>query len=90
MDFIHGLEYLWKATWCFFKKADPKVEKWIATNALKILNGKCNQVAKGISIKATKNKIEKREAVDTCMKYFLKKISVLLRRCRSYFKVTLP
>ena len=72
MDFIHALEYLWKAAWCFFKKGDPKVEKWIAANALKILNGKCNQVAKGIRIKATKNKIEKREAVDTCAKYFLK------------------
>jgi len=72
MDFIHVLEYLWKAGWCFFKKGDPKVEEWIAMNALKILNGKCNQVAKGIRIKATKNKIEKREAVDTCAKYLLK------------------
>ena len=61
-----------KAAWCFFKKGDPKVEKWIATNALKILNGKCNQVAKGIRIKATKNQIENREAVDTCAKYLLK------------------
>ena len=72
MDFIHVLEYLWKAAWCFFKKGDPKVEKWIATNALKILNGKCNQVAKGIRIKATKNQIKNREAVDTCAKYLLK------------------
>jgi len=72
MDFIHVLEYLWKAAWCFFKKGDPKVEKWIASHALKILNGKCNQVAKGIRIKATKNKVEKREAVDTCAKYLLK------------------
>ncbi len=72
MDFIHVLEYLWKAVWCFFKKGDPKVEKWIATNALKILNGKCNQVAKGIRIKATKSQIENRETVDTCAKYLLK------------------
>ena len=43
MDFIHVLEYLWKAGWCFFKKGDPKVEEWIATNALKILNG-LNQI----------------------------------------------
>jgi len=72
MDFIHVLEYLWKAGWCFFNKGDPEVEKWVAKNALKILNGKCNQVAKGIRIKATKNKIKKREAVDTCAKYLLK------------------
>ncbi len=27
MDFIHILEYLWKAVWCFFEKGDPKVER---------------------------------------------------------------
>ncbi|MCK5818215.1 MAG: ISKra4 family transposase [Psychromonas sp.] len=71
MDFIHVLEYLWKAGWCFFEKGDPKIEKWIAKNALKILNGNCSEVAKGIKIKATKNKIEKRDAVDLCAKYLV-------------------
>ncbi|MCP4320428.1 MAG: hypothetical protein GY787_00930 [Alteromonadales bacterium] len=71
MDFIHVLEYLWKAAWCFFEKGDPKVERWIADNALKILNGKCNQVAKGVKIKAAKNKLEK-QVVDTCANYLLK------------------
>ncbi|MCG6200336.1 hypothetical protein [Psychromonas antarctica] len=60
IDFIHVLECLWTADWCIFKKGDSKVETWIATNALKILNAKCNQVVKGIRIKATKNKVEKR------------------------------
>jgi len=77
MDFIHVLEYLWKAAWCFFQKGDPKVEKWIETNALKILAGHCNQVAKGIKIKATKNKLENRGAVDICAKYLLKNKSRL-------------
>jgi hypothetical protein len=36
------------------------------------LNGKYNQVAKGIKIKATKNKIEKRNPVDICANYLLK------------------
>jgi len=72
MDFIHVLEYLWKAAWCFFEKGDPKVEKWIAFQSLKILNGNCNQVAKGLRIKATKKKIKNRGAVDICAKYLLK------------------
>ena len=66
MDFIHVLEYLWKAAWCFFEKGDNKVEKWIEKRAIKILNGKCNQVAKGIKISATRLKLEKREGVDKC------------------------
>ena len=36
LDFIHVLEYLWKAVWCFFKKEDEAVEKWVADYALKI------------------------------------------------------
>ena len=41
MDFIHVLEYLWKAAWCFFDKGDDAVENWIAERAVKILNGQC-------------------------------------------------
>jgi len=29
IDFIHVLEYVWKAAWCFYKKGDHKVEKWV-------------------------------------------------------------
>ena len=72
MDFIHILEYLWKAAWCFYKKGDIKVEKWIEKNALKILNGQGNQVAKGIRISATKQKLTRRESVDKCASYLLK------------------
>ncbi|MFT5162560.1 MAG: hypothetical protein ACI9FJ_001137 [Alteromonadaceae bacterium] len=47
MDFIHVLEYLWKAAWCFYDKGDSAVEEWVAERAVKILRGKCNQVASG-------------------------------------------
>src|SRR5664280_1252502 len=30
-DFIHVLEYLWKAAWCFYPEADPAAEAWGAT-----------------------------------------------------------
>jgi hypothetical protein len=71
MDFIHVLEYLWMAAWCFFKKGDSAVEEWVAARAVKILEGKCNQVAKGIRISATRRKLDRRENVDKCARYRL-------------------
>lgn len=71
MDFIHVLEYLWKAAWCFFEKGDSAVEDWVAKRALKILRGECAQVAKGIRLSATKRNIESREGVDKCADYLL-------------------
>jgi hypothetical protein len=72
MDFIHVLEYLWKAAWCFFDKGDEAVEQWIAEKAIKILQGECSQVAKGLRISATKGKITNRENIDKCAEYLLK------------------
>lgn len=80
MDFIHVLEYLWKAAWCFFDKGDEAVEKWVAERALKILTGQCSQVAKGIRISAQRRKIVKREGVDKCATYLLKNKSRLQYR----------
>ncbi len=77
MDFIHVLEYLWMAAWCFFDKGDSAVEEWVAARAVKILEGKCNQVAKGIRISATRRKLVRRENVDKCAKYLLKNKSRL-------------
>jgi len=72
MDFIHVLEYLWKAAWCFFDAGDDQVESWVADRALKILEGKSNQVAKGIRISATKRALTDRTGVDKCAVYLLK------------------
>ncbi len=77
MDFIHVLEYLWKAAWCFFEKGDPKVEAWISHRAISILKEKCAQVAKAMRQSATKRKIEDREGVDKCASYLLKNKSRL-------------
>jgi len=71
MDFIHVLEYLWKAAWCFFDKGDEAVEDWIAEKAVNILNGQCSQVAKGLRISATKQRIVDRENIDKCSDYLL-------------------
>ncbi len=72
MDFIHVLEYLWKAAWCFFDKGDDAVEEWIAEKSVNILNGQCSQVAKGIRLSATKRKITDRGNIDKCADYLLK------------------
>jgi hypothetical protein len=71
MDFIHVLEYLWKAAWCFFDKGDPAVEEWVAQRSVKILQGQCSQVAKGIRQSATKREIDSRDGVDKCANYLL-------------------
>jgi hypothetical protein len=77
MDFIHVLEYLWKAAWGLYEKGDSAVEKWVAERALKILHGKFNQVANGIRISATKRDLTQTEGVETCANYLLKNKSRL-------------
>lgn len=71
MDFIHVLEYVWKAAWCFYEKGDDEVEDWVAEKAVRILNGECSQVAKGIRISATKRGLSIRENIDKCADYLL-------------------
>jgi hypothetical protein len=44
IDFIHVLEYLWKAGWCFHQPRDPAIETWVRTQALDILHGRTTQV----------------------------------------------
>ena len=39
-DFIHVLEYLWKAAWCFHAPRDPAMEDWVITQAQDILHGR--------------------------------------------------
>ncbi|MCA1682323.1 MAG: ISKra4 family transposase, partial [Actinobacteria bacterium] len=54
LDFIHVLEYLWKAAWSFFYPGDPDAEAWVAEQATKILDGKAATVAAGIRRRATR------------------------------------
>ena len=44
IDFIHVLEYLWKAAWCFHPPRDPAIEAWVTAQALGILHGRAAQV----------------------------------------------
>lgn len=77
MDFIHVLEYLWKAAHCLHDKNDENTEKWVEQQALKILRGQSDWVARGIKQSATKRKLKNREAIDKCAGYLQKNRSRL-------------
>ncbi|MDM4723285.1 hypothetical protein QTQ03_28660 [Micromonospora sp. WMMA1363] len=53
VDFIHVIEYLWKATWCFHPEGDPNAERWVRAQARQVLAGRAGIVAAAIRRKAT-------------------------------------
>ena len=73
VDFIHVLEYLWKAAWCFHDQGDPKAEEWVLERARKVLRGKASDVAGGMRRSATLRGLDKdkRKAVDKCARYLV-------------------
>jgi hypothetical protein len=75
VDFIHVLEYLWKAAWCFFEEADPAAEKWVHKHAFSILQGRSSVVAAAIRRKATCLALgaDERKNADVCADYLTRK-----------------
>jgi len=71
IDFIHVIEYLWKAAWSFYDKGEPASEEWVAAQARKILRGKARQVAAGIRRRATTYGYSgpERAGADECARY---------------------
>jgi hypothetical protein len=74
IDFIHVLEYLWKASHVFYKEGDPLCERFVSERLLQVLLGQSSQVAEGIIKLATDQDLSKakRKVVDTCASYLLK------------------
>ena len=74
LDFIHVLEYVWKAALCFFASGSQAAEAWVQKRALWILQGKASDVAAGIRRSATLQNLSKkdRENADKCADYLLK------------------
>ncbi len=74
LDFIHVLEYIWKAAFCFFSSGSEAAEAWVQERALKILQGKASDVAAGIRRSATRQNLSQsaRENADKCADYLLK------------------
>ncbi len=74
-DFIHLLEYVWKAAWSFHTEGDPAAELWVRRHAKAILEGKATAVAGAIRREATKGALEPsaRVGADACAKYLTNK-----------------
>jgi hypothetical protein len=74
-DFVHVLEYLWKAAWSLFYPGDPGAEAWVAEQAVKVLEGKAGQVAAGIRRRATRfgYSAAERAGADACADYLTSK-----------------
>ena len=75
VDFVHVLEYLWRAAWCFFAEGDPAAQTWVHDHARSILDGRVSVVAAAIRRKATRNHLDaaKRKPADTAASYLLNK-----------------
>ncbi|MCA1700301.1 MAG: ISKra4 family transposase [Actinobacteria bacterium] len=75
VDFVHVLEYLWGAAWCFYSEGDPAAEAFVADKALAVLEGKAGIVAGAIGRKATALKLDPsaRKKADDCARYLKNK-----------------
>ncbi len=74
IDFIHVLEYLWKASHVFYKEGDSRCEKLVTEHLLLLLHGQSSQVAKEL-IKMTTDlglKKDEHKGVDKCVSYLTK------------------
>jgi hypothetical protein len=78
-DFVHVLEYLWKAAWSFFDEGDLAAEAWVKEKALEVLGSKASTVAASIRRKATCLGLgaSVRATADTCANYLLAKSEYL-------------
>jgi hypothetical protein len=74
LDFIHVLEYVWKAALCFHSSGSDEAENWVKERALRILQGKSSDVVAGIRRSATLQNLssKERENADKCADYLLK------------------
>jgi hypothetical protein len=73
-DFIHVIEYLWKAVTAFHAAGTKDAQTWVSEHAIRILRGEAAHVAAGIRRSATCRGIAgaARKAVDTCANYLLR------------------
>lgn len=74
VDFIHVLEYLWRAGTAFHREGTRELEDWVHERMLRVLKGKASSVAGAIRRSATRRKFSKAEraAIDTCANYLIK------------------
>jgi hypothetical protein len=73
-DFVHVLEYLWKAAYCFHEEGSAQAEQWVLKRAKDLLRSKTSDVAAGMRRSATRQALSQtaRRPVDKCADYLLK------------------
>lgn len=79
VDFVHVLEYLWKAAWSFHAEGDPAAEAWVRKHAQTVLAGGATLVAGALRRAATTAGLEpgRRANADTCATYLTNKNAYL-------------
>jgi hypothetical protein len=79
LDFIHVLEYLWKATHSFHPVGTTQAEEWVKERALQVLQGEAKSVAVDLRRSATREQFaqNKRKPVDKCADYLDKYLPML-------------
>jgi hypothetical protein len=75
VDFVHVLEYLWKAAWCFYDEGDPDAQRWVRDRARAVLKGQAAGVAAAIRRKAARERLDRaaRTTIDECAVYLVRK-----------------
>ncbi|MFF3062809.1 hypothetical protein [Streptomyces sp. NPDC057909] len=71
IDFIHVIEYVWKAAWCFHDSGDPAAERWVAAHGVKILAGRSGEVVDVLERQAVDAGLTagQRKGIDSCIGY---------------------
>ena len=74
LDFVHVLEYLWKAAWSFYPEGDQAAEAWVAEHARRVLEGQASVAAAAIRRKATCQGLTtaQRTRADTAASYLIR------------------
>jgi hypothetical protein len=79
IDFVHVLEYLWKAAWTFFYPGDRDAETWVADRARTVLAGRAVDAAATIRYEADEAGFRGREraGADEAAAYLTRKAPYL-------------
>ena len=78
-DFVHVVEYLWKAAWSFHDEGDPAADLWVRDHARQILAGHATDVAAHIRDQAAHARLtaQQRRNADTAATYLTNKAPYL-------------
>jgi hypothetical protein len=79
LDFIHALEYLWRAGSALFDEGSRQLEEWVLERLTALLEGKVSHVAAGMRRSATRRGLstKQRKPIDRAAAYFLKRKNMM-------------